>query len=106
LLEQEPVITPVEAAHNTHVYHLYVIRTPERDELQQYLSKQGIAALIHYPIPIHFQEAYADLQLLEGSFPVTERYAREILSLPMYPELDAAQIREMCFCIHEFFKGR
>jgi dTDP-4-amino-4,6-dideoxygalactose transaminase len=68
-----------------HVYHLYVIRHPRRDELRENLQKNGIGALIHYPIPIHRQPAYADLGLSSGSLPVTERLAGEILSLPGQP---------------------
>jgi dTDP-4-amino-4,6-dideoxygalactose transaminase len=101
-LEHEPVITPVEAAYNKHVYHLYVIRTQERDRLQRFLREQEIGTLIHYPIPVHLQEAYAELKLPESTFSEAERCAREILSLPMYPELETEQIKEICSCIHEF----
>ncbi len=104
LLEHEPVITPVEAAHNRHVYHLYVIRTQDRDRLQSYLREHGIGTLIHYPIPVHLQEAYADLDIPHGTFPAAEGCAGEILSLPMFPELGAVQIEEICSCIHEFHR--
>ena len=85
--EGRGLVTPVVDSRCTHVFHLYVIRTPRRNELQRHLSSQGIETGIHYPIPIHRQQAYVDLGHAEGSFPVTERIAREILSLPMYPEL-------------------
>ncbi|MBV9027331.1 MAG: DegT/DnrJ/EryC1/StrS family aminotransferase [Candidatus Eremiobacteraeota bacterium] len=75
-----------------HVYHLYVIEVERRAAVQQYLSDCGVATGIHYPIPIHLQNAYADLGLRAGSFPSTERAAQRILSLPMYPELREEQI--------------
>ncbi len=75
-----------------HVYHVYVIRTPYRAELREWLSARGINTQIHYPVPIHRQEAYQDLALPAGTLPVTEQLCDEILSLPMYPELADAQI--------------
>ena len=93
LTGMDRVITPYRAEHGVHVYHLYVIRTPERDRTLQALGQQGIACGIHYPKPIHLQEAYAFLGLRRGSLPVTERCADEILSLPMFPELSAEQIQ-------------
>jgi dTDP-4-amino-4,6-dideoxygalactose transaminase len=81
-------IRPVhEAPGNYHVYHLYVVRLPERDHVLAELGKRGIAAGIHYPVPLHLQKAYAHLGLGKGTFPVAERAAAEIISLPMYPEL-------------------
>lgn len=76
----------------SHVYHLYVIRVKNRDSLQNYLTDKGITTGIHYPVPIHFQEAYRYLGYKVGDFPITERYADEILSLPMYPELTQEQV--------------
>jgi dTDP-4-amino-4,6-dideoxygalactose transaminase len=70
------------------VWHLYVIRAAARDRLRATLAADGVQTGIHYPIPIHRQPAYRDLGYPRGAFPVTERYAEEILSLPMYPELD------------------
>jgi dTDP-4-amino-4,6-dideoxygalactose transaminase len=93
---------PVEAAYGRHVYHLYVIRCKQRDQLQQYLLDHGIQTFIHYPIPVHRQKAYADLQLSEGSFPVAEQTVREILSLPIYPELSPSHIQEVCACLNDF----
>jgi len=85
--------TPVAAAHGVHVYHLYVVRVPGRDALIPALGERGIATGIHYPQPVHLQAAYSHLGYGPGSFPVTEGCAREILSLPMFPELTADQIR-------------
>ena len=103
LLKETPVIPPAEAAYGKHIYHLYVIRTQEREQLQQYLKAREIGTLIHYPVPIHLQEAYADLALSEGTFPVAELCAKEILSLPIYPELEPAQVKHICSCIQEFY---
>ncbi len=92
MLKGSEVITPVEETYARHVYHLYVIRTKNRDKLQAYLGKKDIQTNIHYPIPVHLQKAYADLKLKKGSFPVAERYAEEILSIPLYPELTESEI--------------
>ena len=96
------VDTPFEADYARHIYHLYVIRSPRRDELQRYLADHGIGTLIHYPVPVHLQEAYADLGLLPGSLPATEECAREILSLPLYPELPDEQIAQVAEAIDRF----
>jgi dTDP-4-amino-4,6-dideoxygalactose transaminase len=79
---------PVEVANCRHVYHLYVIRTPKREALLKHLQAQGIGAGIHYPIPLHLQPAYRDWAPAPGKLAVTERLCQEVLSLPMYPELD------------------
>ncbi|MBV8724485.1 MAG: DegT/DnrJ/EryC1/StrS family aminotransferase [Candidatus Eremiobacteraeota bacterium] len=86
------IAPPRRLTDDGHVYHLYVIEVERRSAVQQFLSECGIATGIHYPIPIHLQQAYADLGLRAGSFPVTERAAHRILSLPMYPELREEQI--------------
>jgi dTDP-4-amino-4,6-dideoxygalactose transaminase len=88
---------------STHVYHLFIVETAERDALRNFLTERGIQTGIHYPIPIHVQEAYADLGLGPGAFPHTERLAQESLSLPMYPELTEEQIRGVTDAIREFF---
>jgi len=86
------VHTPATMADVEHVFHLYVIETDRRDALQDSLKRQEIQTGIHYPVPIHLQEACANLGYKMGDFPVTERAAGRILSLPMYPELSAEQI--------------
>jgi len=103
LLNKTNVITPFEEDFNKHVYHLYVIRAENRDELIDYLKERGIYTGIHYPIPIHLQEAYNDLGYKEGDFPVTEKVAEEILSLPMFPELTEEQIKYVTDSITEFY---
>ena len=86
------IITPIEAAGRKHVYHVYAVRVQNRERVQKALDSAGIGWGIHYPIPVHLQEAYADLGLSTGSFPVAEKCADQFLSLPMYPELTMAQI--------------
>ena len=86
------LIVPEEAGYGLHVYHLYVIRVPERDALMRALAAKGIGSAIHYPLPIHLQEAYRSLGLERGSFPVAERCSEEVISLPMFPELTQEQI--------------
>jgi len=78
-----------------HVYHLYVVRTGDRDDLRQHLAEQGIQTGLHYPVPIHLQEAYRGLGYCEGDFPVAEHWAARCLSLPMYAELTTAQVDEV-----------
>ncbi len=101
-LHNMDIATPFEAPYAWHVYHLYVIRSVERDKLQSWLRFNGISTGIHYPIPIHLQQAYKDLGYQQGDFPVTEKYAGEILSLPMFPELTEKQIEFVCNKIKEF----
>ena len=86
------VIEPREADYAKHIYHIYAIRTGQRDRLMTALAEQGISCGIHYPVPIHLQEAYRCLGLARGSFPVAEKCAEEFLSLPMFPELTTGQI--------------
>jgi dTDP-4-amino-4,6-dideoxygalactose transaminase len=89
------VRAPTTASGCEHVFHLYVVRSGRRDALQAGLSEQGIGTLIHYPVPVHLQAAYADLGFPPGSLPVTERLAGEILSLPMYIGLSEAQVERV-----------
>ena len=90
------IVTPVIHPGATHVFHLYVVRVQQREKVQQALKEAGIATGIHYPIPLHLQPAYKHLGLPTGSYPVAERFASEILSLPMYPELTNDQIAFIC----------
>lgn len=88
----EGVILPKEADYAKHIYHIYAIRVPKRDRLMSALGEKGVNCGIHYPIPIHLQEAYRSMGWKKGDFPVAEKCANEFLSLPMYPELTAEQI--------------
>jgi dTDP-4-amino-4,6-dideoxygalactose transaminase len=92
------VVAPSEAAGAESVWHLYVIRTENRDMLREALVSKGISAGIHYPIPIHLQPAYKDLGHKRGDFPITEAHAQRILSLPMYAELTPESIKYVAHC--------
>lgn len=98
----DAVICPQAAPNVEPVYHLYVIRTDDRDGLQTYLRQQGIATVIHYPTPPHLQPAYHALCYRRGDFPITESYAGQILSLPLYPELTAAQLHYVVDSVRDF----
>ncbi len=91
LAGQQDIVLPRTLDGNEHVWHLYVVRVPERDRVLKELQAAGIEASIHYPVPIHLTEAFAGLGYAEGAFPVTERAAREILSLPLFSEITEAQ---------------
>ena len=95
------VVTPGRLASAGHVYHVYAIRTPERDEVIRMLGEKGIGTGIHYPIPVHLQEAYRGLGYGRGAFPKAERCAEEFISLPMYPELTGAQISHVVQILKE-----
>jgi dTDP-4-amino-4,6-dideoxygalactose transaminase len=95
---------PYEADYAKHVYHLYVIRTENRDKLREELKSNNITTGIHYPIPLHLQPAYNYLGYKEGDFPVTEKASQEILSLPMFAELSEKQIMEICYWVKSFYK--
>lgn len=84
---------PREAPGRRHVYHVYAVRTPRREALAKALGEQGIQTGIHYPVPVHLQPAYADPAYGAGSFPLAEAAAKEVLSLPMYPEMTEDQLR-------------
>lgn len=101
LLSGTDLVLPAQNAG--HVYHQFVIRHPQRDSLREYLKENGISTLIHYPVPVHFQPAYADLGYTAGSLPVTERASREVLSLPLYPELTEEKVMRICQTILDFF---
>lgn len=79
--------TPVELSGNNHVFHQYTIRVPNRDQLQAYLKEQGVETIVYYPIPLHLQPVFKELGYKEGDLPETEKAAKEVISLPMYPEL-------------------
>lgn len=87
---------PIEADWAESSYHLYVIRSPKRDELQAYLAENGIGTLIHYPIPVHLQPAFSFLPYETGDFPHSEKAANEVLSLPLYPGISDENVHEVC----------
>lgn len=95
----DEIILPQTASRRVHVFHVYAIRVPRRDELIRALADQGIGSGIHYPIPVHLQEAYRSLGLSRGAFPVAERCADEFVSLPMFPELTSAQVEAVATAV-------
>jgi len=96
------IVRPVgEVEGRTCVFHLYVIRTKDPAKLGAALGEKGIATGIHYPIPLHLQEAYKHLGVGKGTFPVAEKAAAEILSLPMYPELTDDMVDEVVAAIRD-----
>jgi len=105
-LDGSRVVVPGEAGGAESVWHLYVIRTEQRDALKDHLISRGIHACVHYPVPIHLQAAYQDLGYKRGDFPVTESYADRILSLPMYAELTDHQIGFVSQVVCEFQSAR
>jgi len=104
-LADTPLVLPAEHPDNYHIYHLYVVLTDRRDELMAFLGENGISCGMHYPIPVHMQEAYRDLGHKQGDFPLSEKFAGELLSLPMFPELTIDQIDFVSEKIHDFFAG-
>jgi len=103
LLKDTPVKIPTELPDNKPVYHLYVIAAPKRDELQMFLKEKGIFTGIHYPIPIHQQTVAGFLGYKQGDLPVTERATSQILSLPMFAELENEEISYTVDAIKEFY---
>jgi dTDP-4-amino-4,6-dideoxygalactose transaminase len=103
VLDSHAITLPVEMDYGRHVYHLYVIQSDDREALKKQLADAGIESGLHYPIPLHLQEAYRHLGYSVGDFPVAERVKDRILSLPMYPgiqvaavEYVAAELQEIC----------
>ena len=103
LLKGAQVKTPIEPRWSQGIYHLYVVRLERRDEVQKYLAQRDIQTGLHYPVPLHLQEAYLNVGYHEGDFPVTEQLAREILSLPMYPQLERAQQTAVADALQQFY---
>jgi dTDP-4-amino-4,6-dideoxygalactose transaminase len=99
------VTLPVEPRNCFHIFNQYTVRVPDRDRLRAYLAEKGIPAEIYYPYPLHLQKAFADLGHKEGDFPESERAAREVLALPIYPELQPEHQRLLVEEIANFFRS-
>jgi dTDP-4-amino-4,6-dideoxygalactose transaminase len=101
LADIEGVVTPTSADFAKHVYHVYAIRVADRDEVLRFLTEKGIGCGVHYPVPVHLQEAYRSLGYGLGAFPVAERCAAEFVSLPMFPELTSTQLGSVVQAVRE-----
>lgn len=97
------VSIPAEMPYGRHVFHVYALRAQRRNGLAEWLNSQGISTGVHYPVPIHLQEAYRFLGYAKGDFPVSEQCAEEFISLPMYPELSSEQIETVGKAISEYY---
>lgn len=98
------IITPYEVDYGKHVYHIYAVRVKNRNRVIRELTKNGIGVLIHYPIPLHLQKVYRTLGYKKGDFPVAEKVAQEVISLPMYPHLKEIQIKFIAGTLIKIFK--
>ena len=103
MLRGLPVETPFEAPYARHIYHQYTIKAESRDQLQAHLKAKGIGTAIHYPLGIHKQDAYKNLGHGDGDFPVADAASSKVLSLPMFPELEQAEIEYVCESIRDFY---
>ena len=101
----DEVVLPVEEPHQRSVYHTFVIQAERRENLRSFLTARGVGTAIHYPIPIHLQDAASELGYAKGSFPIAEHQAERILSLPIYPELSLDEITYVTDCIRSFYDG-
>lgn len=109
LIENEWVVPPKpllkdKGIKNYHTYHQYVIRAKKRDELQKFLKEKGVSTAIYYPLPLHLQKCFAYLGHREGDFPESEKAAREVLAIPIYPELTSEQQEYVVHSIAEFYQ--
>jgi dTDP-4-amino-4,6-dideoxygalactose transaminase len=105
LADLQEVVTPVVASAATHVYHLYVIRVEEREDLIRYLARHGIQTAIHYPRALPFLPAYRHMEHRPEDFPLAHRNQSRIVSLPMYPELDPTMIEYVCGAVRSFYRS-
>ncbi len=103
---KDSIVVPVEASWTKGVYHLYVVRVQDREAFQGALAEAGIGTGIHYPIPLHLQKAYENLNYKTGDFPVTERVAAEIVSLPMFPQMTNEQLNEVATKVRELLPAK
>ncbi|MGA7269596.1 MAG: DegT/DnrJ/EryC1/StrS family aminotransferase [Acidimicrobiia bacterium] len=105
LLTAFPVQLPTEFSAIEHVYHLFVVEVDDREALIEHLSRNRVATGIHYPLPVHLQEAHRELGYRRGAFPVTEEGAQRILSLPMYPEMPVEALARVAMAVGKFYQG-
>ena len=107
LAELKVIETPARASYSTHVFHQYTLKVMDgkRDELRDFLKERGVPSMIYYPVPLHLQKAYSAYGYKKGDFPVAEKLAEQVLSLPMHTELEPDQVSYVCQQIKTFFHG-
>ncbi|MGQ3686206.1 MAG: DegT/DnrJ/EryC1/StrS family aminotransferase [Candidatus Loosdrechtia sp.] len=105
-LKELPVQLPKTESYNTHIFHQYVIATPERNLLMKYLEKRGIETTIYYPVPLHLQKCFEYLEYKKGDLPVSEKAAEETLALPIFPEITQSEQDYVIGAIKDFFSGK
>lgn len=105
LFGTKDLVLPVIAENASSVFHLFVVRTTKRNELQDFLTEKGIGTLIHYPVPPHLQQAYHNLNYKEGDFPIAEEIANTCLSLPMFPGMTVGQVEYISNAIKQFLNA-
>ena len=105
LLDHPDIITPVINEDRDHIFHQYSIQVPDRDGLRDYLASKDIACAIHYPVPLHLQPAFAEEGKGKGSYPVAEKVADHVISLPMFPELEEKDIKEVAGAVLDYVSG-
>ncbi len=103
LMDIDEIKIPARTVYSTHTFHQYTIQTERRDELQKFLNEKGIPSMIYYPKPIHLQEAYKFLGYKKGDFPIAEKLAETVLSLPIHTELEEDQLKYIVTSVKEFF---
>lgn len=99
------LVLPQPIDGTMHVYHLYVVRSDRRDDLQRFLRSRGVGTMVHYPVPVHSQPAYVESIYIKGNMGMTDKVVTEILSLPMYPELTMAEAQSVIEAVREFYGG-
>src|ERR1051326_460332 len=106
LSDIEEIILPKEMEYAKHVYHLFVIQSPGRDDLQKKLNEKEIGTGLHYPLPLHLQKCFQYLGYSKGDFTETEKLATNCLSLPMFPEITEEQLAYISNTVREFYKAK
>ncbi len=103
-LEEAPVQTPSGSRRSRHVYNVYTLRAPHRDQLAKRLAGRGIGNAVYYPVPLHLQRAFSSLGYTPGSLPASETAGHDVISLPIFPELTRAQQRRVCEAVYDFYR--
>ena len=102
-LKESAVVTPIENNFASHVYHMYILQSTEKDKLVDFLSSKGIATGIYYPIPLHLQKVYSNLGYKVGDFPQAEDLSKRTFAIPMYPELNENQLEYITTTINSYW---